>query len=77
MYVGIYTGVCGGVYWCMWAYIQVCVGVYTGVCGHIYRCVWECILVYVGLCTGSIGQKHSVYMCRYICRCIVYVYGSV
>jgi len=57
--VGIYIGVCGGVYTCMWVYVFVYVGVYTRVCGHVW---W-----------GAIGQIHSVYMCRYISSCMVYV----
>ena len=48
-------------------------GVYTRVCGHIYMCMWGCIHGYVGIYGGAINQKHSVYMCRYICSCMVYV----
>ena len=47
--------------------------VYTRVCGHIYICVCGGVYTCEHILWGAIGQKHSVYICRYICSCMVYV----
>lgn len=74
------------IYWCVWAYVCVCLCVYMHfVCACFYKCIYVCMCVHlcvyvciVCVCMYMHLYAHvCAYVCVYICACMCVYYVHV